>query len=1498
MNGKVSYRQQFTRCGKQRCRKCQGGEGHGPYWYAYWSENGHTVSKYIGLHLPHTVETASQLLRQEEQRRASIVTMQGASSAAQPAPLQIYLLGQFRVERHLEGEWLPVDQRIWQRRRVRALLGCLLSSPGRRLGREQAMEAIWPDLEVEVAANRLNGAVHELRQILEPDIPRPASSRLLRLESDILQLADRSHIWVDAEAFEGLLKDGYATSDLERAEILLEQADMLYRGSYLIEELYSEWATQRRDALHRRWVGLLLNLAKLRMAHGAFPAAIEALDRLRTAEPANETALQLLMLLLTHLDRRGEALQLYSQYESMLKREYSGDPLPETRSLYTTLKQGHTPDLPVADNVRSLLTTNSPSKESSSISTTSSAATGDKRIPIKAPPSHEKTFVRPIFHVSRQHQSPLVGRERELTSMRQVLLKLEGNKRETASEKRGHPARHHAPAVSQSAMKQTHFVLLQGEPGIGKTRLAEELSIEADKRGWAVAWSRAYEQEGAIPYRPWTELLRILLHTLSPVPMQTSQAVAPDLMTLAQHFYERPDRLAVLFPEWSMTSTTPTARTQPSHSQEQERLYLWEATLALLTALSKVHPLLLVLDDLHWTDESSIELLSYLTHHLREQRIVIIGTCRDGELAPIHKLRTLVADLRRDQTMETLPIHPLTQSQIESLLAHIPHALVQQIQSQAAGNPFFAEELARYVETLHVDDTPALIEQQGSMTYRVARLHRSLPEAIAVVLERRLGRLSSECQVLLGKAAVLGGAFELSHLLPMASNHTEDSVLDLLEEALRAGLLIEEGVGSHIIYHFWHPLIVNHLYDRLSAARRAQLHRKAADTIKHGYTSVQQEKVAAAIVYHLSKGGGNAADIAYYAELAANSAYSLAAYSEAQHYYLQAIQAILSNTGLSLHLFDAMSVHEAIQTLTQMPLVQRRQLVIRNPLRFCRLLEHVAECCSVRGDFEDARALYEYTLDLRTGELFQHSSQPLLVEGSNRQQQEAQIQALLWREIGNTWTATGEYARAYACYQRGKEVMTQANVTTGAAWACLHLQYGTLLRLDGYYQEAHQYFAEALAILEQEFPRVSPSATPFPPSEAVYPSTIPSAQAPMLAQKELPTRTERALLGEPLELGYVHEQLGVVAASMGQLNDGLKYMNIASTIYEQHELFTDTARIYSNLGAVYIMKGELAEASSYLQRAFELAERSGDIPNMAFATINLGDITKRTGNLLEAENWFRRSLSFSERINDREHMSWCCVELATVQQDLGQIYEATRSLLRAISIGRAIKSPRCIRYALVALGELRITQAIIVCQLYHSASPEQATQHYALCHRLLARAKATLQRAVVLGGLEAEAIIDGKLLLATISFLQEDMSTACQIAQQAMEEARENETARIIGRAQRLLGMIFAAQGRYEDAEHSFEQALQLLQKHGLRMDYARTLRAYGKTLFRRAKLMAAENVCTSESMMQRAIAYLSEAQEIFTVCQAPIDLRWAEQEFADQFAPSMPSDRAETPTH
>ncbi len=425
MNGRMAYRQQFTRCGKQRCRKCKEGEGHGPYWYAYWSENGRTKTKYIGVQLPSDLEPAQQDLTGEEENVAHHLLARATPTSV----LRVYLLGQFYVEYKSGNEWCSVDPQIWQHRRARSLLGCLLSSANRRLSKEQVIRLLWPDLDRDIAANRLNGVVHELRHVLEPGIARPGASRMLRLEGDMLELADSSQIWVDAEAFEQLLHEANATTDAEQAEHLLEEADALYKSSYLLEELYSEWASQRRDVLQQKWAEMPLTLANLRIERGALVEAIATLDRLRSTDPVNETALQRLMVLLTQLHRRGEALRIYRQHASTLRREYECDPLPETHTLYNELRQGRIPPEYLVRTGKTRTTGSLPPQQGPiqlrsrpyAKGTEGAVTPAAASAPSSDQSKQEAIFVRPALQLDRHHQYPLIGRQQELEGIRHML---------------------------------------------------------------------------------------------------------------------------------------------------------------------------------------------------------------------------------------------------------------------------------------------------------------------------------------------------------------------------------------------------------------------------------------------------------------------------------------------------------------------------------------------------------------------------------------------------------------------------------------------------------------------------------------------------------------------------------------------------------------------------------------------------------------------------------------------------------------------------------------------------------------------------------------------------------------------------------------------------------------------------------------------------------------------------------------------------------------------
>ncbi len=1196
MVGTVTYHQQVSYCGKPRCRKCRDGTGHGPYWYAYRTEQGRTIRTYIGKQLPPDVQ-ATQVTQaiQTTPIAPTPTTREQLSPELDSVVIRLLVLGQFRLERRSEETWQPIADSAWQHQQVRALLGCLVSSPGRKLGREQVIDALWPELDLETGTDRLHRAVYSLRRILEPTLSRPAASQLLRTERDLLILADQTLVWVDADAFESLLARATASSDSSETERLLEQAATLYGGNFLPEERQLKWTVTRRQGLQRSWIGLLLKLADLRIAKKALSEAIELLDRLLAIDAANEAAVQRLIAVLAQLERRGEALRAYQRFATVLQRNYDIAPLPETRKLYEAVRQGETPVI-----------------TSTSTPTTPASIAEPVEAPINVP--------GPAVPIGRSHQGLLVGRDPELEILRNLLTK-------TENERSSRPSGWKKPTTqSPETPPHSQCILLFGEPGIGKTRLAEEMGREAQQRGWAVAWSRVYAQESNVPYRLWTEVLRSTMAQ----GLWQKQEVSKRPVTYAP--------LCALLPELSEL-IPPVVYSSPV-SPEQEQLRLRETTLQLLSRISEHTALLIVLDDLQWADGSSCELLGYLARRLTGTSIVLAGTCRETEIPPRHSFRPLLTDLRREQAALTLSIQPLTDEQISTLVAPLPEPTVQQIQSLAAGNPFFAEELARNATV------PAPAPDSSPDRYTPL----TLPGTITAVLDLRMGRLSSACQRLLSKASIWGGSFEFQMIRSLeagSGGHNksgptadEDTILDLLEEALSAGMLVEEGSGTRISYSFWHPLIVTHLYDGLSAARRASLHRRAADILRQAYTT-REEEGAATITHHLVQGGAEPLLIAHYAERAGDHAYALSAYPEAERYY-------------------------------RLAFTQREEANRQSPTTMegdelqlmAYLLERLGECAVILGNFEEARTLYERVLEIRSS---------LRAAGSLTDiKQEAQIDALLWCEVGRTWRYTGNDARAQQCYERGEQVLSEAEVVGGTAWASLRLQQSYMWWREGNYDEARRMGNEALKLFEEVLQR---------------------EKLPAMDYSRL-TRTRLTLAGDPIDLGRTHALLGPIAASIGQPVDAVVHLNTALTVFEKYDNKRAIAHVCSNLGYVLLRKAEYTQAQAFFRRSLHLAERIGDVPLLAVVFSSLGELAVRIGDLREAESRFSRSLTLAEHFNFQVYMSEWNTCLALVLQEQGKIAEAKTSIHNALSIGRAINNTPCIGLALIALGNLRLAQAL------------------------------------------------------------------------------------------------------------------------------------------------------------------------------------------------------------
>lgn len=916
-HGKITYHQQVTYCGKPRCRRCREGIGHGPYWYAYQTINSQTTRTYIGKDLPPTVQSGLDKASVTSGESAMAVNFSAFSSRpthlssaieAENVVLHISTFGQFRLEQRVSGRskqksrdgWRVVDTIAWQQRSVRALLAYLICSPGRRANRSQVMVALWPNDDLAMASSTLNKTLNALRKVLgHPSVKsgeehQTDSGERFTTDGDWLILAGQEHVWIDVDEFERLATSiEEQGSRLPHYEDVLHDAIELYSGDFLPEERTAEWAVSLRQRLRHKWIDLLLKLSSLYVAGKNYTGAINVLNNLLAKNSTNEQAIQQLIIVLMHQKRRIEAIQAYQRFEKTLQRDYKAAPSSEMRAIYDAVCSGEgLPDINTLTDPDAF-----PRPDTGGTSIVAAAVK-----PSEHPPRPHHIFVprSPSESIGRRHQGALIGREIELRIMRAMLQDVERNAHlQLVGARR-------VGGIPLDTQRQPQLLLLRGDIGIGKTRLVEELGSEAQNEGWAIIWNRIYQQESGIPYRVWIEALRKILGTASGLLSMLNIETLRALSTL-------PGLLDML-PSGLDTGLTP-----PLLLPEQAKYMLYNAICELLKKASESGPLLIVLDDIQWADVSSYELLGHLARQLTGYPIIFFATCRviKGNVDTPKPLRKLILEMQREHTIKTLDIEPLSSEQIKILVTDIsslPDDMVTHIQMYAAGNPFFAEQLAR--------STPP-----------------DMPVTIKEALRYRMNQLRSECQDLLCRAAVLGGSFELPILCAMETDSgtdVSDAVISLLDEAIDAGVLMDEGNGTRITYHFWHPLLDNYLYeDRLSAARRARLHRRAADAIV-STNQGREEEVAATVTMHLEKAGAEPTRIAHYAELAGNSAYIVSAYAEATSHYRKAVGYL-----------------EPKLAQDQLPLL-------------ISLLERLAECTmNSGGNYEEARDIFQRVLDLR-----------------------------------------------------------------------------------------------------------------------------------------------------------------------------------------------------------------------------------------------------------------------------------------------------------------------------------------------------------------------------------------------------------------------------------------------------------------------------------------------------------------------------------------------------
>jgi DNA-binding SARP family transcriptional activator len=656
----------------------------------------------------------------------------------------------------------------------RTLLAALLLHANEVVSTDRLIDALWGERAPATAPKIVQGYVSQLRKLLAGESRSRDGSRdggvlLTRSPGYVLRLDDGQ---LDADRFTALLAKARAAlaagAPLE-ASTLLREALGLWRGPPLPEFAFDSFAQEEIARLEELHVAALEERIDADLALGRQVELVTELEALVSRHPLRERPRGQLMLALYRCGRQAEALQAYQDTRRVLVDELGIEPSRELAQLeQALLRQDPALDLVAPED----------------------------------PPPAGAVEVAPM--PGRRDEDVFVGRKRELGAL--------------------------LGALGDALSGTGRIVVVGGEPGIGKSRLAEELAGRAASEGAEVLWGRCWEEGGAPPYWPWVQALRAGVLT------RDGERLALELGAGAPEVAELVPEARALLPELALLP--------PSADAQQARFRLFDAIASFLRRAGRSRPLVLVLDDLNWADEGSLRLLEFVARELADAPVLLVGTYRDIGLSRGHPLARTLGELSRERRFERVLLRGLSDSDVERFVESAcgfrpDQSLVRAIHNQTEGNPFFVGEVVR------------LLQEEGALTPEVrgtsARWSARIPDGVRDAIGRRLDRLSRPCVSALTVASALGREFRLDQLELLVDEIDADGLLEALDEALAARVVEElPGAGR---FQFTHALVQATLADELSRLQRARLHARIAQTLATLYGD-RADAHAAELAHH------------------------------------------------------------------------------------------------------------------------------------------------------------------------------------------------------------------------------------------------------------------------------------------------------------------------------------------------------------------------------------------------------------------------------------------------------------------------------------------------------------------------------------------------------------------------------------------------------------------------------------------------------------------------
>jgi tetratricopeptide (TPR) repeat protein len=714
------------------------------------------------------------------------------------------------------------------------------------------------------------------------------------------------------------------------------------------------------------------------------------------------------------------------------------------------------------------------------------------------------------------------------------------------------------------------LALITGEPGIGKTCLA--LQAAAQSESPVLLIGRCQEQPGGHAYHAFAQVLRSYFATV------TFESLDEPSRQLIGNF-------AQLVPE--IRQMLPGLPVPPPLEPKQEKLRGMTSLTQFVRGATQERPWLLILDDLHWADQSSLELLRHLGRCLPSMALLVIGTYRDVELEQGHPLLEVVRDLSRHPTYRHFPLDRLDQESVGQVLANVweqpvPEALTGKIYQHTGGNPFYVEQVAQGLA-----DDGLITLQEGRWHFPTVEEVR-LPQNVRDAVWRSIRRLDPDTQTLLRQASVLGPTFRFDDLQEM-SDLSQWEALERLDMALERELVQE--APDDTVLHFSHSEIQHVLYADMGRWRHL-FHRQAGEALERRAGAVP-ECIVGELAYHFTEAE----------ELEKALDYSFRAARQAAAIRANPVARLWYNR--TLDIFGRMGPTRAVE-------FQSLWLSVH---------ESLAVVLALMGQYDEALSNY--------------ASARVLLEVEAPSADQALRLVNLYLQIADVHEQRGEYDRAFEWLEKGREYLDENEPTIEMAQ--IYFFEADVYRHQSRYDEAVDRCQKSLDIASKinapEGQHIIGRA--YGLLGDIYMRRGDLGQAVQFCRESVRAYQE---MGDIAGQSNAYNNLGNVCYGLGDWVQAGEAYHKSLTMRREIGDICGQGISARNLGRVHFDRSEWAEAASLFEQSRSIWEQIGEPLREAATLSDLTQVHLCQGNWTEAQIYLSRSQSLLSEMGPEEHL--------------------------------------------------------------------------------------------------------------------------------------------------------------------------------------------------------------------------------------------------------------------